>query len=70
MTVWNASRLPRAISRANDCGDGSCVNMAVLTTGTDATLWGARDISLERNTGAAAAAGGACHSTLPLATDH
>jgi hypothetical protein len=38
--------------RANDCGGGhSCKNIAIITTGTDATLWAARDISLERNTG-------------------
>ena len=41
-----------ALIRGNDCGGGGqCKNMAVVTTGTDATLWGARDISLERNTG-------------------
>ena len=60
-------RLPWAISRDNDCGDGSCENMAVLTTGTDATLWGARDISLERNTGRGSR-GRPCHSTPSLTT--
>jgi hypothetical protein len=41
-----------ALIRGNDCGGGGqCKNMAVVTTGTDSTLWAARDVSLERNTG-------------------
>ena len=41
-----------ALIRGNDCGGGGqCKNMAVVTTGTDASLWSARDVTLERNTG-------------------
>ena len=41
-----------ATIRSNDCfGGGGCDNCAIVTTGTDATIWGARDVSMERNTG-------------------
>ena len=41
-----------ATIRANDClGGEGCDNCAIVTTGTDATIWGARDVTLERNTG-------------------
>ena len=36
-----------ATIRGNDCGGGGqCENYAVVTTGTDSTLWAARDVSL------------------------
>ena len=43
-----------ATIRANDCfggHKGGCANCAIVTTGTDATIWGARDVTMERNTG-------------------
>ena len=40
------------IWQANDCGGGQeCHNFAVVTTGSEAGLWAAKDVTTARNTG-------------------
>lgn len=41
-----------ALIQGNDCGGGQeCHNFAVVTTGSEAAVWAARDVTLAQNTG-------------------